>query len=194
MNAKFTSGQESQVGKIAKDAFTSLTPNKEDAQRLLTDPRLAPRLKALFTELMVQQPPCLVYAPELIPQGWEVAVIDGVVQDVAPKADLDVSKVDFKSFLQGDESYTSGNEMRKRAIKLKGNLGLSDAKRFLEQQDKIPPEFRGKKYIVFTGTVLRGSDGVFHVAYLDWDGGRWVLGFGWLGGGWSGDGLVACSE
>ncbi len=53
MNRKFTSGQENQIGKIAKDAMVSLDLIFEAAQRLVSNPKLAPRLKALFEELSV---------------------------------------------------------------------------------------------------------------------------------------------
>lgn len=136
--------------------------------------------------------PSTVYAPELIPQGWEVAVIDGVVQDIAPST-FKVGDRKFKPFLKDNESYIHGEEFCMRAVRMKGNLGLSDAKYFLEHQSEIPTELRGK-YIVFTATVLRDSSGNFRVACLCWRGDRWVLDFRWLDGDFGGRYLVACSE
>ena len=51
MNRKFTSGQENQTGKIAKDAMVSLNLSFEAAQRLVSNPQLASRLKMLFEEM-----------------------------------------------------------------------------------------------------------------------------------------------
>ncbi|MFA6424514.1 MAG: hypothetical protein WCV83_04400, partial [Candidatus Magasanikbacteria bacterium] len=112
-------------------------------------------------------------------------------QDVAPTLDLDVSKLNWKSFLEGAENWVDGTTMRQRAVVLKGNYGLSDVPKFLAQQAKIPADVQ---YIVLTGTVLRGPGGGLRVPYLYRYGVRWVLSFCWLGGDWDSDGRVACSE
>lgn len=139
--------------------------------------------------------PALINASDLIPEytdragkkrKWEV------IEDVEPSG-LDITKLVPRSFLRNGESYISGEEMRRRAIELKGNLGLSDGKRLLDERDKIPPEFRNY-YIALPGTVLRGSGGDLGVPFLGWGGGRWLLGFGWLGCGWGGRARLACGE
>lgn len=185
MNRKFSSGQKTQVGKVAMDALTSLDPSFEAAQRLVSHPQLAARLKALFEELSASFP-CQINASDLIPEKWEV------VEDVEPRS-FKVGDLKFKSFLQGDETYVGGDTMRQRAVELKGNLGLSDAKYFLEHQSEIPTELRGK-YIVFAGTVMRGSGGSIHVPFIYFNDGRWVLGFDWLGCHFNVNDRVACSE
>jgi hypothetical protein len=83
--------------------------------------------------------------------------------------------------------------MRKRAVEFKGNLGLSDGKRMLAEQDKIPVEFRDF-YILLPGTVLRDSDGDLYVPFLYWGGDRWYLGFYWLDYDWHVSARFACSE
>ena len=136
--------------------------------------------------------PSLIYVPELILNGWSVAIINGVPQDVAP-SQFDVGKLKPRSFLRGRESLIGGEEMRKRAPQFKANIGLSDGKRLLAEQDKIPPEFRGF-YIPLPDTLLRGSDGSVHVPDLYFHGARWYLSFRWLGRDWDGRGRFACSE
>ncbi len=111
--------------------------------------------------------------PDLIPKGWKV------LEDIEPTANLDVGKLKFRSFLKDGESYIGGDEMRKRAITLGGNLGLCDAPRILADQVKIPANLRDC-YIVLPGTKLRASGGDLRVASLYWDGSRWLLSFLWL--------------
>ena len=94
------------------------------------------------------------------------------------------SAIDGISFLKKGENYINGEEMVRRArTELDANYGQEDAEWLLEHQDQIPTEFR-KFYLVFPGTIWRGSRGRRSVPYLYWDGDRWVLDFGWLGFGW----------
>lgn len=185
MNRKFTSGQKTQVGKIAMDAITSLDPSFEDAQRLLTDPRLASRLKALYAELMIKGFPSDALAAE---HGFTV-----LEDNEAVVVGLNVKNLTFKSVLPDGKSWISGDEMRKRAVVLKGNFGLADAPQLLAQQADIPVELR-VKYILLPATKLRDSGGSHDIACLFWHDGQWVLDFCWLDYYFYSDDLVACSE
>lgn len=125
----------------------------------------------------------------LIPKGWEV------VEDVEPTPDLDISKLKPRSFFKDSDKngYISGEEMRKRAQEFKGNLGLSDGKRMLAEQDKIPPEFRS--YIPLPGALVRDSDGKLRVPCLGWSyDHRWVLYFDFLSNDWFESDHFACNE
>ncbi len=124
---------------------------------------------------------------ELIPKGWEI------VEDIAPSK-FQVKDLEFISFLEKGEEYIGGEVMRQRAVKLKANLGLADAKYLLDHQAEIPAKLRGKKYIVLPGTVLRDSCGDLGVPYLGWGGGRWVLDFCWVDDGFSGRDVLAPSK
>jgi len=128
--------------------------------------------------------PCQIHCPELIPD-W----MKSVVEDVEPTVDLDISKIQFKSFLESGEDCVYGDDVRTRAVAMKGVLGLADVEKFLAEPDKIPVSLRDK-YIVFSGTVLLDSVGARHVAYLFFREGRWVLGFKSLGHGLWCDGIV----
>lgn len=130
--------------------------------------------------------PCEIYARELIPQGWTV------LEDVEPTANLDVAKLRFVSYLNGGESYIVGDEMRKRAVMLGGNLGLSDAPRILAEQAKLSVD--RNCYILLPGTKLRRAGGNLFVPYLFWFGGRLILYFFWLGHYFYDGGRLALSE
>ena len=143
------------------------------------------------------QPPLLTLAvAELIPEytdengnkkKW------GVVEDVSP-FEFKVKDLEFISFLEKGEDYIGGEEMRKRAVGLKANLGLADAKYLLDHKAEIPAKLRGKKYIVLPGTVLRDSVGDLLVPYLGWRGGRWVLDFNWVDNAFNGYDVLARSK
>ncbi len=120
--------------------------------------------------------PSQIFASDLLPEGWSV------VEDVSP-TEFEVKDLEFITFLEEGESSVNGETMRQRAINLKANLGLVDAKRMLAHQDEIPVKMRGK-YIIFTGTLLRGPDGLLYVACLYWRDDRWDLHFLWLGHDW----------
>ncbi|MBI5023140.1 MAG: hypothetical protein HZC05_03195 [Candidatus Magasanikbacteria bacterium] len=129
--------------------------------------------------------PSLVSACDLIPQGWTI------VEDVAPTL-KSASGLGLVSFLESGESRIIGTVLRERAITLKANFGLVDAKYLLDHQLEIQTEFRSN-VLVFAGTLLRGSDGGLRVACLCWDGDHWYLNFDWLGSVWSGgDRLPRC--
>lgn len=127
--------------------------------------------------------PCQIHAADLIPKGWTI------IEDVFP-TELKVKDMEFISFLEKGEEYVGGEKMRQRAITLRGNLGLCDAKRVLADQAKLPKNLRGN-YIIFPGTFLRDSDDDPGVPYLRWRGVCWVLDFSWLCGGFRGSDRLA---
>lgn len=151
----------------------------DDARRVFGDELLKKRLGLLVMgRLKLGQFPSETQAADLIPEGW------AVVEDVEP-SEFNISDLEFVSFLEGEEQYVAGEEMRKRSVALRGNLGLCDAKRLLAGQNEIPEDIRSK-YIVLPGTVLRGSDRYLRVPFLYWHGGRWILIFFWLDYVWYG--------
>lgn len=133
---------------------------------------------------------------ELIPEYTDA---DGnkkrweIVEDVE-LSKFDIKNLSFISFLENGEDYIRGEEMRKRAVTLKANRGLADAKYLLDHQAEIPAKLRGKKYIVLPGTVLRDSNGYLCVPYLHWNGVRWVLSFFWVGNGFHSSIVLARSK
>jgi len=121
----------------------------------------------------------LVILPEdsdTLPEWGELLKDESVEEPDGPVTleDIDV--------LEDGESYVGGEEMLKRAIKFGNRAGLRAAKALFRQQHLIPEEWRGKKVLVFTGTVVRDRDGLRLVAYLCWDGARWYLRWLWLDG------------
>ena len=123
--------------------------------------------------------PSLVHAADLIPEGWTV------LEDVEPTFDLDMSKWKLRLFLKDDDhirGWLDPVEMRERAVEFGGNLGLSDGKRMLIEQNKLPEKFK-EYFIPLPGTLLRTSDGGVVVPYFfvskvnfawhfDWDAGN----------------------
>lgn len=168
--------------KVLIHAVLKLGGTREDLKRLVKEPTLVDDI----AKLIVGAKSVACSFADLIPDGW------AVVEDVAPST-FDVSELKPVSFLKPGESSIGGEEMRKRAIEFKGNLGLADGKRLLAEQDKIPVEFR-EFYITLPGTVLRDSDGILRVPYLRFNVGRWVLDFLWLGDDWHDDDRFACCE
>lgn len=126
--------------------------------------------------------PSEMLAAELIPEGWSIAVIDGVPQDVAPSK-FKVSELESVSFVRKNESYVGGELMLKRALLHRANFGLADVKYLLDHQSEIPVALR-RQYLVFTGTLLRDTRRGLHIPYLYWNGRNWVLIFAWLGLEW----------
>ena len=119
-----------------------------------------------------------------VPKGWEI------VKDV-PKTVTGV--IEVVSFLKEGEDYIDGKTLQTRAKELNAALGLADAEWLLEHQETIPKEAR-EFYLVFTGTIFRDPIGNLVVAYLCWNGDRWVLRFGWIGRGWVGGSLLPRSK
>lgn len=95
-----------------------------------------------------------------------------------------VADLKLKEFLNHDETYIRGEELKKRAVRLNANLGQHTAEYLLEYQTEIPEDWRGI-YIVFIGTIWQFSDGSCDVSCLRWRDGRWQLSFPWLGCDWS---------
>ena len=135
-----------------------------------------------------------------LPMIDEIAVINGVPQNVTMST-FDISKLKPRSFLKWwDDGCVLGRKMRKRAVKLNGNLGLADGERMLIEQDKIPSKFRSFE-ILLPGTVLRGSNDLLFIPYLYWvpaykEGkGIWQKGFRLLDfGGFYDNACLACIE
>lgn len=157
---------------MAKPTFDQLTElhnqAKGDSPRItrqnLTDFLRNPDRKAM-------QFPSAEVAAEL---GYEV------LADVVPSLS-EADAIEYVLHLEGDEPHVPGKTLRGRAVTLEANYGLLDTIYLRDNPHLIPAKFQGKKVIVFTGTLLRGSDGLLYVAYLYWRGGKWVLNFSWVG-------------
>lgn len=127
----------------------------------------------------------------LVPKGWTVESDD-------LEGDIDPTKLDFGYSPCGeDESSISGDTMLKRTkatANTIGSLGFGAdvLKAQKEGKDIIPPELKGKKYIILPKTILRDDDGSRRVGCLLGGGGQWVLPFLWIDvGGFGSDGVVA---
>lgn len=153
----------------------------------------AKQKEAKMAKLKIEGFPCQKNVPHLIPD-W----VAEVIEDVEP-TQFDPSNLKFVGFLKDvDNGRIKGSTMRTRAKEMKANFGLSDVPALLGEDGKglktIPSELRGKAYIVLTGTLLRGSGGLFvRVPCLYWYGDRWMLHFCGLGNDWFDLGrLVSC--
>lgn len=90
--------------------------------------------------------------------------------------------------LRGDEQSVPGSTMVERAKDMNANLGKDDGEFLLKHQQEIPVALRGKVAFVFTDWRIPDDPG--HVAYVDWNGSRWVRNWRWLGRDWRGDDRV----
>lgn len=116
----------------------------------------------------------------LVPEGWTVDFDE-------LEGDVDLTKLDFSYCPVNDndkDGLISGDTMLKRAKQIQAIGSLGFAKLVLDAQkegkDVIPPELRGKVYIICSRTGLRDSYRGQHVPFLHWGGERWVLHFSWL--------------
>ncbi len=173
---------------MAKPTFDQLTELHNQAKGYF--PRITRQNLTEFLrnpDRKAMQFPSAEVAAEL---GYEV------LADVASSVS-EVKDLGYISCLEKEgEPSVSGKVLRGRAVILEANYGLLDAIYVRDHQDElqIPVEMRDKKYIVFAGTLLRLADGRLYVAYLRWDGGAWVLNFGWVGRGFGANGVLPCSK
>jgi hypothetical protein len=105
-------------------------------------------------------------------------------QSVVPPESITITlsgrTYELLSFFKGNEK--SGDVMVAHAEKMNANLGEEDAEWFLKHQAEIPVALRQGVIIVFTGWREPGGPG--RVARVDWNGGRWVQSWCWLGWNW----------
>lgn len=139
-----------------------------DARRVFSDRAIRKQLGQLvMKKLVVMQFPSNINAPKFIPKG------EVVIRDVEPSK-FRVSDLEFVSLLRDDKESVSGKEMCQRAVMLRCNFGLCDAKRLC--QNEIPENLRNKR-IVFPGTVLVEFVGSVNerVPVLVYASGRWNM-------------------
>jgi hypothetical protein len=173
-------GKYFEISKAVVNTVLDQGGTDDDLARILSDAEL----RREIARLIVAKPaktefPSATLAADLIPSGWTI------VEDVAPTLSS-AGDLEFIPVLREGEPPVRGDVMRQRAKEQNANLGLADLKRALETQAEIPAGLQGK-YITFAGTVLRNAGGNLYVACLGWGGGRWIVGFCRLAGGWGDD-------
>ncbi|MFA6424170.1 MAG: hypothetical protein WCV83_02530 [Candidatus Magasanikbacteria bacterium] len=117
------------------------------------------------------------------------------MEDCDPIADLHINKLRIESCLKRGEECIKGSELRERARRRNGVLGVRDGQQLLDHQDQIPMKMRKKK-IVLTGTTLLAPNGFKYTASLCWYGGdnRWDFDFTFANGLWVGYECLPCRE
>lgn len=81
-------------------------------------------------------------------------------------------------FLKDGEDHIKGEIMLERGGS--DMAGKEDLEYYLEHQDEIPKEYQGRNYLIFGNYTKLNSYDSRYVAYLNWDGDRWILFWGWL--------------
>jgi len=136
--------------------------NDEDARRVFKDGLIMRRLGLLVMgKLKLIRFPSDIHAANHIYPGWMVD------EDVEP-AKFNFADLEFVPFLEGDEDSIDDAVLRQRAVTLRGNMGLCDAKQILTWGTIIPSIY-WNKLIVFPGTVLCDTKGRFNIPYLTKD-------------------------
>ncbi|MBI5222484.1 MAG: hypothetical protein HY980_03235 [Candidatus Magasanikbacteria bacterium] len=178
------------IGRVVVESVWEAGGNDDDAERIFGEHLKRQIGQLVMGKLKFAMSPSEIHAADLIPtengNPWEV------VEDVETSA-FDVAKLRPRSFLKDRELSIGGDEMRRRAVEFKGNLGLADGKRIVAEQRNFSSEFDGF-YIPLPGTVLRDPHGDLYVADLHRLGDRWYIDFDRLGPDWNDDGRFACSK
>lgn len=146
--------RDANVAEVERDAFRKLVG-----------------LKPLTPPVTIAVDPAKPFGRDMTRDGW---TLESDLEYRAGEATLDLAE-----FLRSGESTVRGTVMAERAKKLGADLGQKHAEILLANQHLIPKEWRGY-YLVFPGTVWRGSNGHRYVPYLLWNGERWFLDFDWL--------------
>ncbi len=105
--------------------------------------------------------PSVLLDENIAGKGWEI------VENVKPSK-FEINELELVSFLEKGEDEVVGEEMRRRAVRLRANLGLDDAKFVLDHQAEILVGFRGK-FLLFPGTLFD----CLHIICLFWKDGEW---------------------
>jgi len=121
------------------------------------------------------------------------ATLQQIVEGNLPKDTLPTEMTiagrsyDIRGFLEGNEKSVVGHTMVERVTKMGANLGQDDGQHFLKHQEEIPEALRGNAFIF---TDWRNPDNTENVAYVNWDGNRWVQNRNWLDNDFNGNDRV----
>jgi len=134
----------------------------KDVMRIFSDERLATQIGLLFAGAGHFQYPCEINCPELLKgadDDPEKSVYEAVIEDVPKSNNLDVANLEIVPYHKQKEIGVKGPEVRKRAIHLKANWGLSDVPTLFGEDGKgtrMLADFRDK-WIIIPGTVILSS-------------------------------------
>lgn len=179
-----TDNQLRKIGNQVEDVFRKIDPPSDEVQDIIENhwTELAAELTTAFTVSVSKvlariRNAVLLVIPSIKDfekPGW----MKKFVTDV--KVGVGNYLLTFEEFLREGEKLVDGEEMVRRAVAENKIAGLQHALWLLDNQHLIPTEFRGKKYLIFAGTVALRSRGR-RVPYLNWNGHRWALYWLWLG-------------
>jgi hypothetical protein len=188
MTERITSPQKKRVSNLLEEVLEELGLSKEDGQRLLSKGGVfKTKLKSIIPDLSRDKFPSQIHAPECIPEGWTV------VEDVEPFGHP--SGFTPKRFLRStdrgegvpiEDGRIDGPMLRYRAVELRANKGLSDAKHMLKGHLWVQTYLRSYR-LVFIGTVLRNQNDFLYVPCLRWWNDHWELEFEQLTHAWGGN-------
>ncbi|TSC84008.1 MAG: hypothetical protein G01um101413_811 [Parcubacteria group bacterium Gr01-1014_13] len=125
---------------------------------------------------------------ELVQDGYEI------MDNVEPSK-FEMKDLEYVSYLERGQSPVWGKTMRQRALDMKANLGLADAKYIIVRSAEIPNEHWNKS-ILFPGTRLLSSSGAQIIPRIfRLDNGSWHLGSLTITSFWQHDDiLVRCKQ
>ncbi len=114
--------------------------------------------------------------------GWEIIIPGASVPSGNPKFEI-------LPILIGDEKKIDGPNMFCRAL-AKKVAGQALAEHFIEYQNEIPENLRGKA-LIFAGTLWLDDDSLY-VPCLYWSGDKWYLDFYYLDNDWYSNDCFFC--
>ncbi len=126
------------------------------------------------------------FDPVFIGEGWKIITKDCDSRE-NDLPELDLSQVRFEFCLEGEETYTSGEERLKRlkAMKHTTRLGGRSFKTCWENRALLPESWKkdeqgNTRYVFFDGLILEDPHGRRCSLFLCWGGGRWNGDYYWL--------------
>jgi hypothetical protein len=164
-----------EVVKVLPEALRGIP--YEEVIRLIDNGRLVGTLNSAFRSAVSKKQEQIdsrdTFKYNKAEQKWTL-LEDNKEREILPVGELELA-VPFKD----EETCIFGHELIKRAVKTKNNFSQRQAEYLLENQDKIPLDWR-PFCIIFPGTIWADSANRPSVPYIVYETKGWNLSFYWV--------------